>query len=131
MSLDEITLAWLGIASVLSFVISLIAIPWLLVRMPADYFSTSHRPIPHPFGSHPAVRLLVMVVKNLFGICFVVIGFVLLFLPGQGLLTLFIGLVLMDYPGKYKLERRIITNPTVLKSINALRRRAGRDPLLL
>lgn len=131
MSFDETSLAWIGVGSFLTFVLSLILIPWLLVRIPADYFSENRRPIPHPFGDHPAVRMTVLIAKNLLGVCFFILGFILLFLPGQGLLTLFIGLVLMDYPGKYSLERRVISYPAILKPINALRERAGREPLSL
>ena len=51
------------------------------------------------------------------------------YLPGQGLLTLLIGLMLTDFPGKYRLEKRLIAQPGVLKAVNWLRARAGHPPL--
>jgi hypothetical protein len=50
-------------------------------------------------------------------------------LPGQGILTILIGVSLMEFPGKYRLERGIIHFGPVLKGINTLRRRYGRPPL--
>jgi hypothetical protein len=52
-------------------------------------------------------------------------------LPGQGLLTILIALILLDFPGKRSLERRIIARPKVLRAVNGLRTKAGRPPLHL
>ena len=56
-------------------------------------------------------------------------GIVMLFVPGQGLITIFAGLILMNYPGKYRLERWIIRRPLLLRTVNALRVKRGADPL--
>jgi len=53
----------------------------------------------------------------------------MLVLPGQGLLTIFVGLMLLDFPGKYQVERRAVSYKPILRSINWLRQRVGRDPL--
>jgi hypothetical protein len=53
----------------------------------------------------------------------------MLFIPGQGLLTIFMGLVLIDYPKKYILERKLVKTPVVLKGINWLRKKANKPPL--
>jgi hypothetical protein len=56
-------------------------------------------------------------------------GFLMLFLPGQGLLTIAVGLLLLDYPGKYSLERRIVSRPSVLQGINWVRAKGNHPPL--
>ena len=53
----------------------------------------------------------------------------MLFVPGQGLFTIFIGLILSNYPGKYYIERRIVAMPKILKTINWLRRKTNKPPL--
>ena len=70
-----------------------------------------------------------MVAKNLLGVVLIVSGIFMLVLPGQGLLTIFVGTVLLNYPGKFKLERWIVTRPRIKRLINRLRRYAGHPPL--
>jgi len=55
----------------------------------------------------------------------------MLVLPGQGLLTMFISLMLLDFPGKRRLEQSIVRRPIILRSINWLRERHHRPPLEL
>jgi hypothetical protein len=40
-----------------------------------------------------------------------------------------IGLTLVDFPGKRRLERRLLRHPRVLRAINRLRARFDRPPL--
>jgi hypothetical protein len=49
--------------------------------------------------------------------------------PGQGLLTVLIGLTLLSFPGKRRLERRFVRMPALLRGINRLRGRFRRPPL--
>ncbi len=53
----------------------------------------------------------------------------MLFIPGQGLLTMFMGIILIDYPKKYAVEKRLVSTPAVLKGINWLRKKAGKSAL--
>lgn len=123
----EAALAVLGIVSALTFVGSLLALPVLVARMPADYFIGD---APHPFAEgHPALRLALLVLKNLFGFLLVLAGIAMLVLPGQGLLTILIGLVVMDFPGKRGLELNLARRATIRRAVGWLRRRAGRPPL--
>ena len=120
----------LTVASAIGFVASLIAIPMILVRLPADYFDTRiHR---HWMKDHhPALRLVGLVVKNVVGVVFLLAGFAMLFLPGQGVLTMLIGISLMDFPQKRALEARMVGQPTVLGVINSMRHKFGKPPLTL
>jgi len=74
------------------------------------------------------VGLVLVVLKNALGVVLVVLGFIMLFTPGQGLLTLLAGLLLMNFPGKYRLERWLVLRPGVLRGLNWLRQRGGHPP---
>ncbi len=69
--------------------------------------------------------------KNLLGLVVLVIGIAMLVLPGQGVLTIVTGLLLMDFPGKYRFERWLVHQRPVLLGVNWLRGKAGRQALLL
>jgi hypothetical protein len=77
------------------------------------------------------LRLSGLVVKNVVGIVLLLAGFAMLFLPGQGLLTMLIGVSLMDFPRKRELEAKMVGQPTLLGVINAMRHRYGKPPLTL
>jgi hypothetical protein len=116
---------WVGLAlSVGLAVVSLAVAVAVVVSWPADRFKTGART---PFlASHPAaVRVLAHLGKNLAGVVLVLLGFVMALpgVPGQGILTMIIGLTLVDFPGKLELERRLVSRPFVLRKLNALRQR--------
>jgi hypothetical protein len=123
---------WLiGVLSVIVFIGTLVAIPLLAIHIPADYFTRRRRPLKSLPQGHAAVRLLGLVLKNLAGSIFILSGIVMLVLPGQGIITLLIGLMLVNFPGKRDLELRIIEQQSVLRSINWIRLRARRPALKL
>jgi hypothetical protein len=113
-----------------TFVVSLLVAGFLLVRLPATYFLDSHN---RDFwvNGHPVLRMLGRIGKNLLGVVLIIMGAARLFGPGQGILTVLIGVMLMDFPGKRALERKLVSRPTVLRAINRLRARYGRPPLIL
>jgi putative transmembrane protein PGPGW len=124
------TLVTLTVLSVVFFIGSLIAIPYILVRLPADYFDIR---IPRPWmeDHHPILRVMGHIVKNAVGAIFLFAGFLMLFLPGQGVLTMVIGVSMLDFPGKRKVEATLIGQPTVLGVINSMREKFGKPPLIL
>lgn len=125
------SLAWfLFVLSIATFIGSLIAIPWILVRLPPHYFDERH-PRLWLNDQHPLLRGLGFGVKNLLGMLFVLAGIAMLVLPGQGVLTMLIGLSFMDFPGKRALERKIVSLPMVLQTINRLRARFGEPSLIV
>jgi hypothetical protein len=127
--ISKTVLWWMGILSVVTFFGTLIALPMLVARMPADYFVRDRRDHAARRTQHPVLRVLGLVCKNLLGLAFVLAGVAMLVLPGQGILTIVIGLSLMNFPGKHALERRIVHQPTILQAINWMRHRAGQPPL--
>src|SRR5262245_52021269 len=115
----------LAIGSLILFVTTLIAIPFILIRLPENYFDVR---VPRTWmkNHHPALRLLGQIVKNVAGVLFLLAGLSMLILPGQGVLTILIGISLLDFPGKQQLEAKIIGQRTVLNAVNALRGKFGR-----
>jgi hypothetical protein len=111
---------------------SLLIAGYFLVQISPMYFQDSHS---REFwvNRHRLLRLPARISKNILGALLVVLGIILALpgVPGQGLLTVLIGLVLLDLPGKRRLERRIVGRPGVLRAINRLRKRFGRAPLVL
>jgi hypothetical protein len=120
---------WLFAGSAVMFVLTPVAVAWAVVRLPADYFRHRKGEPLATYQRHPAVRLLLFITKNLVGIVLLIAGLAMLVLPGQGLLTIVVGLILIDFPGKLRLERWMATRPPVWRSLNWLRRRAGRAEL--
>jgi len=120
----------LTVASIIGFIASLVAIPWILIRLPSDYFDLR---VPRYWmkDRHPILRIIGLIVKNIAGFVFLIAGFLMLFLPGQGLLTMLIGISLLDFPNKRKLEARIIGKPALLNIINKMRHKFNKPPLQL
>ena len=117
---------------VVSFALSLAIVSLILVKIPPDYFKEDRQ---NKFwsGQHPAIRILGLIGKNVLGVVLVALGIVMSVpgVPGQGILTILLGIMLLDIPGRQKLERKIVSQPRVLKSINKLRHRFGKPELEL
>ena len=131
----QITLrgALLGVLLFLvTFAISLAIVSLIMVKIPADYFRKGQSP-EFLAGRHPAVRLLGIVGKNVLGVLLVALGIVMSVpgVPGQGSLTILLGVMLLDFPGKRDLEHKLVSRPQVLKTINKLRHRFGKPSLVL
>jgi len=119
-----------AVISAIAFVGTLIAIPFVLVRLPENYFDVR---VPRTWmeGRHPALRLITRALKNIVGVLFVLAGLSMLVLPGQGVLTILIGVSLVDFPGKQRIEARIIGHPRVLRTVNSLREKFGKPPFVV
>lgn len=127
---DHRELLWLvGIVSVVIFVASILIIPALIIRIRPDYFAHAKRPASRWADQRRSVRVAILVGKNLLGGILMIAGLAMLVLPGQGLLTLLVGFLLIDFPGKYRLEKRLVGRPFILRPINWLRTRRNRQPL--
>lgn len=109
----------------------LLLVPWLVARIPSDYFATFEPPPVLWSRAHPVLRVVLVVAKSLLGAVLLVAGTLMLFLPGQGILTLLVGLMLLDFPGKRRLELWLVRRRGLVRGINWIRERAGRDALRL
>lgn len=114
--------------SLVALVFSMFALPIVVARLPADYFSQPRRSRWAENHGSPGARLALGFAKNALGAVLVVLGIMMLVTPGQGLLTLLIGLLLMNFPGKYQLERWLVLRPGVLRALNWIRKRRGCPP---
>ncbi len=115
---------WLTGASVVLFLASLVAVPFMLIRLPPDYFADQT----HPPRARK-VPLALRIAKNVLGGVMILAGVIMLALPGQGVLAILAGVLLTDFPGKYRFARWIVSRRRVLGAINWLRKKARREPL--
>jgi hypothetical protein len=120
---------WLFAGSLAIFVITPIIVVRLVTKLPTDYFTANRRRALGSWNKYPILRMVILVAKNALGIVLLVAGLVMLVAPGQGLLTIVVGTLLVDFPGKFCLQRWLVTRRQVWRSINWLRRRAGRPEL--
>jgi hypothetical protein len=111
----------LAVASLVIFVGTIVAIPIFLVKVPADYFVRPRRARPMP----------VRVLRTLVGLALIALGVAMIVLPGQGILTILVGLGILDMPIKDRIIRRILCTPKVHAAVDALRRKAGKGSLLV
>lgn len=118
------------IFSAISLIASLAGSTMLLMSLPADYFKTRKR---IRRIKNPVFRICLSSLKNLFGGLLVIVGIVLSLpgIPGQGVLTILTGLIISDFPGKRRLESRLVRVPVVLSVANQIRSRFRRPPLVL
>lgn len=119
---------WLGALSGMTFIGTLIVIPLLVVRIPADYFTCAYQ---HAHAHHGALYYCALLVKNALGLLFILAGVAMLVLPGQGILTILIGIMLMNFPRKRALELRLVQQPTVLRALNWIRANAKQPALVV
>lgn len=120
---------YIAIASILTFFATLIFIPLMILRIPADYFEKETPPSLKKLQIPKFLNISFIVLKNLLGIILFLGGFMMLFTPGQGILSMIIGLSLTNFPGKRNLERRLIANKKIFSTINAVRKKGGESPL--
>jgi len=115
--------AIIGTISFLLLVTSVLAAPWILAKLPANYFST-----PQAIGPGTIRSVLVSTIRTMLGIIVIITGIVMMVTPGPGLVCLVLGMVLCEFPGKHRLLRNIIRRPSVLSTLNWLRRKADKPP---
>jgi hypothetical protein len=128
--LEPGVLVSLATASAILFVLSVAGVPWFVARLPTDYFTRHELDELGVRGAKPSGwRIAGRILTNAFGLLLFVAGVLMLVLPGQGVLTILVSLFFLDFPGKRKLERRLIGSRPVFRAINAIRRRVGRPPL--
>ena len=114
--------------SIIFWIGTLIAVPLVIVWLPADYLADEERSLVRE--RIPSIwRYPYLILKNIFGVIFIVAGLAMLVLPGQGILTLVLGLALINFPGKHRTIQRILGQRRILAAINRLRTRAKKPPL--
>ena len=129
----NVTLGRVAVGVIL-FIVSLVGsaliVGVVIVKIPENYFSSHYQADFMP-NAPWLTRWGAVIAKNVAGLVLVLAGIVMLIGPGQGILTILIGLILMDIPGKRPLEARIIKRPVILSAANDLRQRYNKPPLVM
>lgn len=122
------TLIWVSSLSGVGLLVFAIVTPWLIVRMPEDFFSNPQRY--NWLNRKPAmIRVPIRILKNMLALALVIVGVIMFLTPASGLFPMLLGVVLADVPGKLKLQRWILCRTTIRKSITWLRRKFHRKPV--
>ena len=141
MSISEKIVSWssmnsdllflLGSLSMFILIISVFMMVLIISFLPEDYFKSENRNLISSVQNsrYPLLKLLALITKNFFGVLLLLSGILMLVLPGQGILTIITGLVFIDYPGKYKFERKLLRQKGVINSINWIRSRLSKPSL--
>lgn len=121
----------LSLSSLIAFLVTPLIVILVIIRLPANYFSHPEGRKSRVLSQYPLAYPVFLVVKNLLGLALLSMGLIMIFTPGQGFLTILIGLMLINFPGKYRLVRLVLSQPGVRESINKLRKRFHQPPLQL
>lgn len=128
-SIFQAVLPWLPLLTVGGFVMaaaSTIALPLVLIRIPADYFVSAHR----NKNDRSSLGWVIWLLRNTLAIVLLIVGLIMLVLPGQGFLMILIAFAVSTSYHKYSLERSIIRRKTVFKSVNWIRKLFHRSPII-
>lgn len=126
---DPAVLYWLVGFSVIMFFVTLFGIPIIVSQIPEDYFLHKRKTI---HTQHLITRIVVSVIKNIIGLVLLVGGFIMIFLPIPiGAAAIMMGIFIMDFPGKKRLERIIVRNKKIFATINWMRKKARKKPLII
>lgn len=115
-----------------TFFVNLGIVSFILVKLPADHFK-KNRQTQFWAGPNPAANAALVIGKNILGVFLILLGIALSLpgVPGQGLLTILLGVMLVDFPGRTTLERKLLSRPELQRAINKLRARFQKPPLEL
>jgi len=120
-------ITWLGIVSTFTFFLSLTIIPWVIYKLDKDFFIHLHEHKKKE-DEHPVIFILLRVLRYSAGIILLSAGILMLFLPGQGILTILFGISLLDFPAKRTVTIRLLSCQSVQSSLNWIRKKGNRTP---
>lgn len=119
-------LGWLAALSLITFVLSIVLIPWAVGRLPQDCFLRLYHNDTNK--TPPSIWSIIMVIlRNVLGLILFLAGIAMLFFPGQGLLTILLGALLISFPGKDKLVHTLVCRPKIQHGLDWLRKKRGKS----
>lgn len=119
----------LGLLSLAFLVVGIVLLPVIVVRLPGDYLLRDKRSVRRRFARMTIGGRIYLLAKNLFGGLLVLAGIVMLVTPGQGLISIVVGVGMLDVPQKRRLLKLLAGRPGVLRTVNRFRARFGQPPL--
>jgi hypothetical protein len=129
-NLDWELILWGVAVYVVGTIIGLVIGGFVLMKLPPSYFQD---PVPQHIWSerHPALRWGAAALRNALGAVLLVIGVIVALpgVPGPGMLTMFFAVLLLDFPGKVRIVRWLLSRELVLTRVNRLRARFNVPPL--
>ena len=125
----QVVFQTLGLTSLALLLASVVIFPLVVAHLPRDYFVRDRRAPARRTRRRPVLWVFLTVLKNITGFVLILAGLAMLVLPGQGILTILMGLALTNFPGKYRLERWLVQRPAVGRGLNRIREFAGKDRL--
>jgi hypothetical protein len=115
-----------------TFVITSAIAALIIVKLPEDYFHPSNE---REFWveRHPVLRWAGLILKNIAGVLLVLVGIVMSLpgVPGPGVMTILLGVMLLDFPGKRALELKLVRRQQVRRALDRVRKRFNQPPLLI
>ena len=117
---------WLSLtgASVLGLLLAALVLPRVIARLPRRWFVDA----PPTFRDRLRGAPLRTLARNGSALLLLLAGVMMLFLPGQGVLTILAGLLLSDLPLRDRLARVLVRRGAVRRAVQGLRGAAGVPP---
>jgi hypothetical protein len=109
------------IFSGIMFVVSILIIPVFIARLPSTYFIES-------FEDQKKLTLPIKLLRFILGALLIITGIIMLFIPGQGVISILIGLILLPILSTKKIVRKLTNSKIIQKTLNATRRRCNKVP---
>ena len=107
-------LKFISILSALLFILSIIFIPYLILRLPKSYFVRE-------LFERPSQNLILIFLKYIIGFLLIIFGLIMLVTPGQGLISILLGITLIPSTRRNKLIIYLIRLKGVQSSLNFIR----------
>jgi hypothetical protein len=99
------------------FIVGTLGTYYWLLQLPYDYFKKIER----------NESMVKQVIRNFLAIILIVLGVLMLFLPGQGLITIFLGLYISDTKLTKKLKDKCLSSRKIQDGLNSIRIKHGKD----
>ena len=107
-------LKFISILSALLFILSIVFIPYLILRLPSSYFVRE-------LFERPSQNLILNLLRYIVGFVLIIFGLIMLVTPGQGLISILLGITLIPSVRRNKFIIYLISLKGVQSSLNFIR----------
>ena len=114
------------VVSIISVVLVTLLFAALLItilRLPVDFFLKEERSFVFKRKNIPLILyIIILILKNILGIILAIFGLIMILLPGQGIMTIFVAVIFIDFPGKWKMIKYFSRRKKIMQGLNWVRR---------